>query len=102
MDTSEQKKTVCWKNDKALLHRLEGGKFKSEHIPTPQIQTAHVPWTYKTTEEMVKLEIWDVVDKAIVPEFTDDSQTTTSHISARCLPADASSVDVYKGYMINK
>ncbi|ETO26402.1 Rab-like GTP-binding protein, partial [Reticulomyxa filosa] len=87
----------------SLLHRLEGGKFKSEHIPTPQIQAAHVPWTYKTTDEMVKLEIWDVVDNAMLPEFPDELESTSTSSAAatasaqRCLPADASSVDVYKG-----
>lgn len=78
-----------------LFHRLDGGNFDPEHTKTPQIQTTHVPWTYKTTDEMVKLEVWDVVDEATIPTGFETAET--SHISKHCLPVDARTVDVYKG-----
>ncbi|ETO27162.1 hypothetical protein RFI_09962 [Reticulomyxa filosa] len=55
-----------------------------------------MPWTYKTSEETVKLEIWDVVDKAIVAELENDSEIPLPHPIANGQPMDASCVDVYK------
>lgn len=49
----------------ALLRRLEGGPFIEQHIETPEIQTAHINWCYKMTDEVVLVEVWDVVDKGI-------------------------------------
>jgi len=51
---------------------------------------------------MVNLEIWDVVDKAIVPSNISDlpPSSNPSHspnLSKNLLPADASTIDVYKG-----
>jgi len=83
----------------ALFHRLEGGGFIKEHRVTAQLQTSHVLWPYKTSDEMVNLEIWDVVDKAIVPtNLPDDGLTLTpSIVSKNLMPADATTIDVYKG-----
>eukprot|EP01084_Bolivina_argentea_P113355 202044_1 len=83
----------------ALFHRLEGGGFIKEHRTTEQIQCSHVLWPYKTSDEMVNLEIWDVVDKAIIPtNIADDPNgVTPSIVSKNLLPADASTIDVYKG-----
>ena len=49
---------------------------------------------------MVNLEIWDVVDKAIIPtNIVDDNNgiIKPSTVSKNSLPADASTIDVYKG-----
>eukprot|EP00485_Elphidium_margaritaceum_P011714 CAMPEP_0202691148 /NCGR_PEP_ID=MMETSP1385-20130828/5941_1 /ASSEMBLY_ACC=CAM_ASM_000861 /TAXON_ID=933848 /ORGANISM="Elphidium margaritaceum" /LENGTH=739 /DNA_ID=CAMNT_0049346507 /DNA_START=110 /DNA_END=2329 /DNA_ORIENTATION=- len=84
----------------ALFHRLEGGSFIREHRVTEQIQCSHVLWPYKTSDEMVNLEIWDVVDKAIIPShIVDDSNGAAppASMSKNLLPADASTIDVYKG-----
>ena len=80
-----------------LLHRLDGGNFNSEHIPTPEIQISSVGWTYKTTDEMVKLEVWDIVERAIIPKLSDTGPLKSQHMHKNRLPIDSSSVDVYKG-----
>lgn len=76
----------------ALLTRLQGGDFKPEYTPTPEIQSATVRWGYKRSDDSVKVwqsmacmpyapllmhtharmrartqvEVWDVVDRALV------------------------------------
>ncbi|RIA82123.1 hypothetical protein C1645_835870 [Glomus cerebriforme] len=50
-----------------LFNRLQGYPFKEEYIPTPQIQVANIQWKYNQTSDVIKVEIWDVVDKGINP-----------------------------------
>ncbi|KAK4521693.1 Nitrogen permease regulator 2 [Mucor velutinosus] len=47
-----------------LFHRLQGSEFNEEYTSTPQIQVANIPWHYKDSNDIVKIEVWDVVDKA--------------------------------------
>eukprot|EP00466_Bigelowiella_natans_P000666 jgi/Bigna1/66577/fgenesh1_pg.1_\ len=87
----------------SLLRRLEGKSFVKDHIPTPQIQVAHIDWNYKTTSDLVQVEVWDVVDKGTMTdqEARIRSLVAQGKLSSDALPktivADASTVDVYKG-----
>ncbi|KAI7900764.1 P-loop containing nucleoside triphosphate hydrolase protein [Cokeromyces recurvatus] len=47
-----------------LFQRLQGAEFDSNYSSTPQIQVANIPWRYKDSNDIVKIEVWDVVDKA--------------------------------------
>ncbi|XP_071510401.1 rab-like protein 6 isoform X2 [Diadema antillarum] len=84
-----------------LFHRLQGEKFREEYTPTSEIQVASIHWNYKATDDVVKVEVWDVVDKG-KPRKRDrntlkieNTETETEDDSNPCL--DASFLDVYKG-----
>ena len=107
----------------SLMRRLRNEPFEVNHAPTKEIEVAQVQWGYKATDDVVKLEVWDVVDKAIVdkndlynktpplgasssvfdsirrsvsPSSTWES-TKTQVGSHRVGSLDAGMVDVYKG-----
>eukprot|EP01103_Thecamoeba_quadrilineata_P015134 TRINITY_DN4691_c0_g1_i1.p1 TRINITY_DN4691_c0_g1~~TRINITY_DN4691_c0_g1_i1.p1 ORF type:complete len:925 (-),score=248.21 TRINITY_DN4691_c0_g1_i1:50-2773(-) len=46
-----------------LWNRLQDGPFIEEHIPTREIQVANINWCYRASNDKIKVEIWDVVDK---------------------------------------
>jgi len=39
----------------ALLRRLRNKPFETEYIPTPEIDVVNVSWSYKATDELIKL-----------------------------------------------
>ena len=48
----------------ALLRRLQGQGFSKQYVPTGEIQSGTISWSYKHDEAAcVKVEVWDVVDK---------------------------------------
>lgn len=81
-----------------LWHRLQGKKFQEEYIPTQEIQVTSIHWNYKTTDDVVKVEVWDVVDKgkgkkkseALKLENEPQEQAESE------LALDAEFLDVYK------
>jgi GTPase SAR1 family protein len=97
----------------ALLKRLQGGAFIEQHVITPHIVSTPINWSYKTSEDLVNFEVWDVVDKArsptkvATPNATNPSSTaspspvstppdTPSAVSSKSIPVDAASCpDVY-------
>ena len=49
-----------------LLRRLTNKPFQTEYKPTAEIDVVNVSWSYKVTDELIKLEAWEIVDKAII------------------------------------
>ncbi|KAF9152001.1 Rab-like protein 6, partial [Linnemannia schmuckeri] len=51
----------------SLFERLQGHPFPNEHNyrTTAQIQVANIPWQYAHTKDIIKVEVWDVVDKGV-------------------------------------
>ncbi|OXU22229.1 hypothetical protein TSAR_004248 [Trichomalopsis sarcophagae] len=83
-----------------LFHRLQGQKFVEEYIPTDEIQVASIQWNYKATDDVVKVEVWDVVDrgrrrKKMEGLKMDNVIPAENVIEEPAL--DAEFLDVYKG-----
>ncbi|XP_076140964.1 rab-like protein 6 [Alosa pseudoharengus] len=82
----------------ALWHRLQGKKFIEEYIPTQEIQVTSIHWNYKTTDDVVKVEVWDVVDKAGKGKKRGDNLKLENEPqeSEAEMALDAEFLDVYK------
>ncbi|XP_066935347.1 rab-like protein 6 [Clytia hemisphaerica] len=89
-----------------LLQRLSGNKFKEDYIPTQEIQVANVNWNYQGNGDVVKTEVWDIVDKSkkkrtpsgslkITNDDTESEVKESNPIDGIAL--DAEFIDVYKG-----
>lgn len=82
-----------------LFHRLQGQKFIEEYIPTEEIQVTSIQWNYKATDDIVKVEVWDVVDKGRrrkkLESLKMDNSQSENVIEEPAL--DAEFLDVYKG-----
>ncbi|XP_055456025.1 rab-like protein 6 isoform X1 [Psammomys obesus] len=81
----------------ALWHRLQGKKFVEEYIPTQEIQVTSIHWSYKTTDDVVKVEVWDVVDKGKCKKRGDGLKMENEPQEAESeMALDAEFLDVYK------
>ncbi|KAF9437011.1 Rab-like protein 6 [Entomortierella beljakovae] len=106
----------------SLFERLQGLPFRNElsYRTTDQIQVANVPWQYPHTKDIIKVEIWDVVDQGVQtgelksshananPALKIDNNAPTSPIKTKtripesnpaphaAFSLDASTIDVYR------
>uniref|UniRef100_A0A8C8YY40 Rab-like protein 6 n=1 Tax=Prolemur simus TaxID=1328070 RepID=A0A8C8YY40_PROSS len=81
----------------ALWQRLQGRRFVEEYIPTQEIQVTSIHWNYKTTDDIVKVEVWDVVDKGKCKKRGDGLKMENDPQEAESeLALDAEFLDVYK------
>ena len=81
-----------------LFWRLQGQKFKEEYIPTDEIQVENIMWNYRATDDIVKVEVWDVVDKGRKRPKFEGLKTVNADPAAPPEPClDAEFLDVYKG-----
>ncbi|KAF7727592.1 Rab-like protein 6 [Apophysomyces ossiformis] len=99
-----------------LFNRLQGAAFEPSYGSTPEIQVANIPWQYKDSNDVVKIEVWDVVDKAhnnpskkgdvgiklehkaTTPseEKNSDQLESLDQLEESSLALDASTVNVYR------
>ena len=80
----------------SLLRRLQGLRPTPEYAPTRELGVAHVDWA-SDTEDVVKLEVWDVVDRAKGPASPSLALEHHGSLGAAAPAADAESVDVVRG-----
>lgn len=85
-----------------LLERLQGRGFIESYIPTEEIQVASIQWSFKATEDIVKVEVWDVVDRGKSRQRQTGLKLSTGGVETPNLPTeipalDAEFLDVYKG-----
>jgi len=79
-----------------LLARLQGKPFIEEYKPTEEIQVASINWSYKNTEDIVKVEVWDVVDVAKKRKKLTGLKVS-GDVDEYEPGLDAEFIDVYKG-----
>uniref|UniRef100_A0A182QYT9 Uncharacterized protein n=1 Tax=Anopheles farauti TaxID=69004 RepID=A0A182QYT9_9DIPT len=83
-----------------LLERLQGKAFIEQYTPTEQIAVASIQWSFKATDDVVKVEVWDVVDRGKSKQKSTNLKLTTlaGPTTEPDVPVlDAEFLDVYKG-----
>lgn len=81
-----------------LLERLQGKGFIETYTPSEEIQVASIQWSFKATEDIVKVEVWDVVDRGKARVRQTGLKLMANAPAVPEAPAlDAEFVDVYKG-----
>ena len=86
---------------------MQGGSFKEDYIASEEIGVTDIQWNHKATDDIVKVQVWDVVDKGkkrikLEGLKLDSSGGTVGSAGASSssdfsAALDAQFVDVYKG-----
>ena len=81
-----------------LFFAMQGGSFIESYTPSDEISVASIQWNYKATDDIVKVEVWDVVDKGKKRKQLEGLKMAQGELPNFEQPAlDAEFVDVYKG-----
>lgn len=80
-----------------LLERLQGRSFIEAYKPSDEITVASIQWAFKATEDVVKVEVWDVVDRGKARQRPSGLKMSTTAPIAETPALDAEFLDVYKG-----
>eukprot|EP01087_Luapelamoeba_hula_P009367 TRINITY_DN2414_c0_g1_i1.p1 TRINITY_DN2414_c0_g1~~TRINITY_DN2414_c0_g1_i1.p1 ORF type:complete len:860 (-),score=196.31 TRINITY_DN2414_c0_g1_i1:13-2379(-) len=77
-----------------LFRRLQRLAFVEDYISTDQIQIATIPWDYKVSNDKIKVEVWDVVDRARAKKKEEvDGLKTTNTAEAQLDDSDGDDLD---------
>eukprot|EP01035_Chromulina_nebulosa_P033325 gene33325-44607_t len=68
-----------------LWRRFQGLPFSNKYTPTPEIQSATISW--HSNEDNVRIEVWDVVDKAYSASKPINGQSKSGKHSIELLDA---------------
>ncbi|KAI9268709.1 P-loop containing nucleoside triphosphate hydrolase protein [Sporodiniella umbellata] len=77
----------------SLFERLQGMEFKEDYTSTPEIQVGNILWPYKDSQDIIKIEIWDVIDKA--NQMKSEGIKLEHHVP-QPMGLDATTVHVYR------
>merc|ERR1719471_2297830 len=85
-----------------LFKRLQGEKFSEDYEQSEEISVSAIQWNHKATDDIVKVDVWDVVDKGKKRIKLDGLKLTESNngdSASNGLDAclDAEFLDVYQG-----
>lgn len=80
-----------------LLERLQGKGFIETYTPSDEITVASIQWSFKATEDVVKVEVWDVVDRGKARPRPAGLKISAGAPVAETPALDAEFLDVYKG-----
>lgn len=82
-----------------FFQRLQGLSFSEEYTATEEIQVANIAWSYKNSDDIVKVEVWDVVDVAGRKKRLPTDKLKLDNGSGDGggdVALDANTIDVYK------
>lgn len=79
-----------------LLERLQGKGFIETYTPSNEINVASIQWSFLATDDVVKVEVWDVVDRGKARPRPAGLKLSTGTPVAEAPALDAEFLDVYK------
>lgn len=71
--------------------------FIETYTPSEEINVASIQWSFKATEDVVKVEVWDVVDRGKARARPTGLKISSKASIPETPALDAEFLDVYKG-----